>query len=274
MNPNNNPTEPQETPEQPETFLDECRNLVKLNRVQGAALIIATIGGAAAAHAAIDQPDKSRQKDADVYSMSVDELARYKPSLPEFVTGKREETGEMVAEADEVGKELPEKCKANLNKCLFGAAKEGDLDAVKSLIEKGADINAKDSDGRTPLMYASSYGYTEIVKLLIEKGAYVDAKDPKGWTSLMYAVFDGNTETVKLLIEKGADVNAKSDFGCWTSLILAARDGNTEIVKLLIGKGADLSLKTEDGKTALDLAREKGHTDVIELLEQAESSQP
>ena len=104
MNPDNNPIESRKITDQPETCLDECRNLAELSRNkigQTTALIIATMGGVAVAHAAIDKPDKPQRKDAYVYSMSIEELARYKPPLHEFVADGRGATDIMVAEAGE-----------------------------------------------------------------------------------------------------------------------------------------------------------------------------
>ncbi|MBI5892070.1 MAG: ankyrin repeat domain-containing protein [Deltaproteobacteria bacterium] len=90
---------------------------------------------------------------------------------------------------------------------LTKAAESGDINAVKRLLNEGADVNAKDSNNWTALTEAARDGNTEIVKLLIEKGADVHAKAYKGYSALMVAALGGNTEIVKLLIEKGADID-------------------------------------------------------------------
>ena len=130
-----------------------------------------------------------------------------------------------------------------------------------------ADVNAKDSDGATPLHEAALNGNTENVKLLLDKGADVNAKDTDGWTPLLLAAANGHTETVKLLIDKGADVNAKTSNGA-TPLHWAAFEGNTENVKLLIEKGADVNAKGEDGFTPLGAAKAHGHTQIVKFLRQ------
>ena len=136
---------------------------------------------------------------------------------------------------------------------------------IKLLIEAGANVNAKENDGRTPLMCAADKGHSEIVKLLIENGADVNAKNNYGHTSLMCAAGKGHTEIVKLLIEKGANVNAKNNYGR-TPLMYAADEGHTETVKLLIEKGADVNAKDKDGRTPLMCAADEGHTETEMLL--------
>ena len=146
----------------------------------------------------------------------------------------------------------------------------GDYDFAKALITKGADVNAKDENGITPLIFAAGEGHTEIVKELIAKGADVNVKDEKGFSPLMHAAFRGRTETVKELIAKGADINAratgKHDV---TPLMFAAFEGHTKTVKELIAKGADLNLKSTNGNTALNHADNKGHSEISKLLRKA-----
>ena len=63
------------------------------------------------------------------------------------------------------------------NSIWFDALKSGDLETVKSLIESGTDVNARDGEGSTPLIWASRYGHPQIVELLIAKGAFVDVRE-------------------------------------------------------------------------------------------------
>ena len=101
---------------------------------------------------------------------------------------------------------------------LMDAAYDGNIEAVKQHIAAGADVNAKDENGVTPLH----------------------------WTE--------TEEIAELLIAKGADVNAKDDWSGSTPLHRAATFGYKEIAELLIAKGADVNARTGSGETPLDLA--------------------
>ena len=136
-----------------------------------------------------------------------------------------------------------------LNKKLIKNAMSGNLEIVKSLIEQGADVNAKDIDGWTALIRSSKKGYLEVVKYLIDKGADVNAKTNNGTTALMNSSDEEHLDIVKYLINKGADINSKDNIG-WTALIFSSY--GEEVVKYLINKGADLEAKDELGNTALE----------------------
>ena len=84
------------------------------------------------------------------------------------------------------------------NLLLWKAINENSsYDTIKALIDAGADVNVKDNNGTTALMYAVYYGNTEIVKTLIAAGADVNAKDNNGFTTLISAANEGNTEIVR-----------------------------------------------------------------------------
>jgi ankyrin repeat protein len=153
----------------------------------------------------------------------------------------------------------------NLNSDLLTAAKQGDTNQVKDLLDRGADVNAKHKGGQTALMYATFKGHTDTIKILLDRGADVNAKHKGGQTALMYAVIKGHTDTIKILLDKGADVNAKDMYGD-TALMEATFKGHTDTIKILLDRGADVNAKDEDGYTASMYAKERGYTEIVELL--------
>ena len=144
---------------------------------------------------------------------------------------------------------------------LIKAAERGNLTEVQDALNNGADVNAKNPFGLTALMMASYCGYTngnyaEVVKLLLDKGADVNIKNDKGITALMEASSGGNAEKVKNSAFKIALTEAPSV-------------GYVEVVKLLLAKGADVNLKNSKGETALMIAKDKGKTEIVGILERA-----
>ncbi len=89
------------------------------------------------------------------------------------------------------------------------AASRSDINAVKELLDKGADVNEKNAlHGGTALKAASSAGRVEIVKLLLDRGADVNLESGNmGWTALSAAAWFGHHDVAMLLIERGADIN-------------------------------------------------------------------
>ncbi len=102
-----------------------------------------------------------------------------------------------------------------LESSLIMYASIGDLTSVRNLVEKGANINARNAVGMTALMNAARMGdrNKEVALFLIEKGADVNAYDKNGQTPLMYAVRAGSVNIVRALIEKGANLNIATKSG-------------------------------------------------------------
>src|SRR5215471_15730182 len=129
---------------------------------------------------------------------------------------------------------------------LIEALRNNDLNAIKAAVASGAQVNAPDDTGATPLMYAALYGTPETLKVLLDKGAQVNAINRFGATALMWAAT--RTANVDFLLEHGADVNARATNG-YTALVAATRYGNVEAMKLLIASGADF--KAQENRTNL-----------------------
>ncbi|MBI2880352.1 MAG: ankyrin repeat domain-containing protein [Candidatus Tectomicrobia bacterium] len=115
---------------------------------------------------------------------------------------------------------------------LVSAADAGDGASVTRLIIEGANVNAKDNHGWTPLMRAAAAGHTEVVKVLMAAGADVNLKGENGETPLMAAAYYGHTGPLLRLLAGGADVSAKTSDG-QTALMMAQKQGHPLAVKLL-----------------------------------------
>lgn len=148
---------------------------------------------------------------------------------------------------------------------LHRAAEAGDLDMLKLLLDRGADVNSQRKSGRSPLASSVLFGHGTAVRYLLSKGAKTNLGD----VGLSRAISQGNVEIVKALLEAGADV--KSTGGPEPLLVFACFSYNADpqIVKLLLDRGADPTAKSQQGRTPLELARERGYEEVAKLLVEA-----
>lgn len=142
-------------------------------------------------------------------------------------------------------------------------------DVSKLLIAKGADVNAKNRDGDTPLIEAAKGVNKELVELLVASGADVNAKGRDGLTALDNAARQGRTDIVGFLLAKGADIGT-SDKAKTTPLHLAAEHGKKDMVEFWISKGANVNAKNEHGVTPLGLAVGV-HRDIAKLPQAKDS---
>jgi ankyrin repeat protein len=182
---------------------------------------------------------------------------------------------------------------------LLDAVKSGDQATVRALIEDGAEVNAVEADGTTPLHWAAYRSDLAVAGVLVEAGANVTAAnrygvrplslagvggnagiielllvagaDPntvqgEGETALLTAVRTGKLEAVEVLLAHGADVNASETWRGQTPLMWAAAEGHVGIVPTLLAHGADVHTRSYAGYSALMFAAREGHIDVVEAL--------
>jgi ankyrin repeat protein/uncharacterized protein DUF3471 len=143
---------------------------------------------------------------------------------------------------------------------FFAAARKGDTAAVKALLDKGVDVNAKTRYGATALSYACDKGHIEVVKLLIERGADVNSKDTfYGEVPLGWALSKEHIPIIKLLLEKGAT-------GIERVLMSGVGEGKIELVKVALDKGG---LKPETLNSALRRASAGSNKEIVDLLKKA-----
>ncbi|MBI1761137.1 MAG: ankyrin repeat domain-containing protein [Acidobacteria bacterium] len=193
---------------------------------------------------------------------------------------------------------------------LLAAAQKRALPAVKLLLRKGAQVNQQDKRGGTALLMAARNGDVETLQLLLERGADTQAiwkegsvPPENGTNALDLACYSQNAAAVKLLLARGVNMDKRgrplifatmhgsldiaqlllaagmpvnvADPLVYTPLIYATQteNGNLELLKLLLSKGADPQAKARDGNTALSFAKRKGWTEAIALLQQAGASE-
>ncbi len=153
-------------------------------------------------------------------------------------------------------------------KPVLAAAAKGDNDAVRELLAKGAKPGRAGAEGMTPLMVAAQHGHAEVARTLVDAGADVNAKrsgPERGRTALIDAAWSGRTEIVRQLLAKRAEPNAKAEDGA-TALTGAALRGYTEIVRLLLVAKADPNARADDGRAPLHEAAKEGHGPEVEAL--------
>jgi uncharacterized protein len=145
------------------------------------------------------------------------------------------------------------------------AAEKSERAVVRSLIEKGADVNAPQADGMTALHWAAHLNDPQTARALVDAGANVMTSNRYGITPLSLACQNGSALIVELILEKGADPNT-SQRGGETVLMTAARTGKPGPVDALLKRGADVNARERKGQTALMWAAAEGHTEVVESL--------
>jgi ankyrin repeat protein len=128
--------------------------------------------------------------------------------------------------------------KASLNKSLMTAVDNGQIDTVKVLLDKGANINVVDNNGLTLLMYAAKSGSADMAKLLLSRGAKINVKcKMKGYSAIMFATMFGTGETVQVLLDHGANINERNDDDISLLTVAQNRD-DSSVAKLLEKNGA------------------------------------
>jgi ankyrin repeat protein len=158
--------------------------------------------------------------------------------------------------------------KNTLNKGLLSAAARGNLEEVKFLIDRGANVNAEGMDKWTPLHRAADNGHTEVVRLLLDRGANIAAEDFSNRTPLHLVAVKGRTEAARLLLDRGAQVDAE-DLMKQTPLHRAAGNGQIKVTRLLLDRGAQVDAENYNKETPLRRVASNDYTEAARLLEVA-----
>ena len=155
----------------------------------------------------------------------------------------------VITERDDEGRSALHHC------CI-----EGNERAGLSFIMRGAQIDATDNDGLTPLMVACYKGHDNLVAMLLD-----GLRDNFGRSPLHHATFDGHYSVLNLLSEHGADIRMKDDNG-QQPIHYAAYEGHDLTVTKLIQLGADVNCTDNQGHTPLSVASQDGHDKVVKLI--------
>jgi len=161
---------------------------------------------------------------------------------------------------------------ANMDRDLIGAITKGNLTEVQKLVGKGANVNYRYNQGKTPLHWAALYGDLNILVYLIGKGANVNGRDDNYDTPLHLCGVKNNLDIAKYLIYKGADMDSTDRYG-WTPLHYYVYYNNVLFVKYLVFIGANLTNKSTwtymgmpSGSSPMDIALKKSYSNITSVL--------
>ncbi|MCL4361766.1 ankyrin repeat domain-containing protein [Candidatus Dependentiae bacterium] len=160
---------------------------------------------------------------------------------------------------------------------IVKASRDNEVSKLKTLLNQGVDVDERSSEGYTALMEASLHGYNEIVMLLISGGANVNAKNSSGMTPLILTSksYENNAKTAEILINAGASVNERDNAG-QNALISALTMGHADLAEYLIKHATkyiswDINIQDSFGKTALIAAAQNffnhpGFKNIVQTL--------
>ncbi|XP_042874440.1 ankyrin-3-like isoform X2 [Penaeus japonicus] len=164
-----------------------------------------------------------------------------------------------------------EESQKQLNEKLLKEAEGGNLEAVKALLDKGADVEVASTargaeKGLRPLHLATWGGHASVVRELLLRGAVKTARGANGYSLVHFAAKRGSVEVLEILREAKCNMKAKTD-DSQTALHVAADHGNQAAVQWLVENDAiDLSSQNRDGDKALNLAQKSGHKSIADYL--------
>ncbi|MDR1229326.1 MAG: ankyrin repeat domain-containing protein [Azoarcus sp.] len=156
------------------------------------------------------------------------------------------------------------------NSLLILAVREGNIDAVDTLLRFKPQLDRRNRNGDSALMMAAMQGHEKLIERLLAAGASVNNG---GWTALHYAALEGKLAIVERLLAAGADVNALTP-NLSDALMLAGRNGHINVVRRLLKTPIALDRRNDHGMDAEAWARSKGNTRIADLIEKARAERP
>jgi len=204
----------------------------------------------------------------DGYGIVLDEdLAITDPNFQSFWTAAAEGDVATISAMLADGMDVNVDASSRLEKknALMIAAEFGNNEIAKTLVARGADVNAGEQNGQTPVMLAAVEGHEETVRILLSAGANVNARDKYGGSVLFYAVWGKRSSIVEMLLASGAAPDGRDEFGR-SPLMYAAERECEDIVRTLLAAGADALATDREGNSALSIAIRKGNRRFARLL--------
>lgn len=166
----------------------------------------------------------------------------------------------IIPTTEEILASMEENFAAMNTRRFFDSLYRNNIQNLKEILDKGnVDVNSQNDTGQTALHIAMD---EQVIQLLISKGADVNAKDAQGMTP----IFNKEINLIILLVKAGANINLQSSKGN-TALMWFAYSGYLDGIKYLVSQGAGIKAKNTDNHTALDIAEKFGHLKVVEYLE-------
>lgn len=150
---------------------------------------------------------------------------------------------------------------------FYSAALANDVPTIKKCIADGMDVNQRDMDERTAMMYAAFNGNVDVMKVLKEHGADVHALDPGGRSLLMIAATCPSSKGLEWLLDQGIAIDLGDTKDNFTALMYAAAEGQLTNVMLLIKHKANPNLLTTENHSAWFFAKNNSHTEVASYLQ-------
>ncbi len=168
---------------------------------------------------------------------------------------------EVIKTLLEKGADINARDKAGGQALIWAAKGNSDPETIKTLLKGGADVNAQDKFGATALIFAAGCNSPEVVKALLDSGANIHARarvKNTEWTALKFAAqLNPNPKVVEELLKGGADVDSRDKYGITALMLAAGINPNPEIVRVLLENGADARAVDKGKRTVFWWAQQR-----------------
>ncbi len=152
------------------------------------------------------------------------------------------------------------------DKDLIKAAYNGKTEVLENAIDAGANINLKSQKGGVSLLSnAAGAGHGLTVYMLLKKGANGNDVDDAGWSAMHFAASGGQNDVINMLTKFNVDLDLQNGDG-WTPLMYAVFNNHESTVKTLLDSGASVNVVLANGLDAMEIAKGKGHSKIMNLL--------